>query len=67
MNQTDLVAKTTATLTLHAGQWAKQVPAGTAVWVREEAIESGRAAVYVRVIGHERIGGAVYRSAVVPA
>jgi hypothetical protein len=65
---TDLVAKTTAALTLHAGKYAKHVPAGTNVWVREEAIESGRAAIYVRVVvGHERIGDVVYRSAIVPA
>jgi hypothetical protein len=64
---TDLVAKTTAALTLHAGKYAKRVPAGTNVWVREEAIESGRAAIYVRVVGHERIGDVVYRSAIVPA
>lgn len=64
---TDLVAKTTADLTLHAGKHAKHVPAGTLVYVREEAIESTRPAIYVRVVGHERIGGSVYRSAIVPA
>lgn len=62
-----LIGKTARTMTLHAGPHRKVVPAGTEVMVSTEAWENTNAAVYVRVAGHPRIAGVVYKSSVVPA
>ena len=64
MNTADTLIGTLAqTITLHAGQHAKTVPAGTPLEFRAEAFENSNACVYVRVVGHPRISGVVYKSA----
>lgn len=60
-----LIATTARTMTFHAGQHAKQVPAGTLVMVHADAIDSGLA--YARVVSNPRISEVVYVSALIPA
>jgi hypothetical protein len=56
-----LTGRLTRTTTMHAGQHAKVVPAGTLITVRTEAFEDGNC-VYARVVGSPRIAEVIAKT-----
>jgi hypothetical protein len=57
-----LTGRLTRITTMHAGQHAKVVPAGTLITVRTEAFEDGNRCVYVRVASSPRIAEVIAKT-----